>query len=251
MRGKPGRPRFRDVLVHVREVRPDIDDPEAMLTAGRLVVGGAVVGNTSARVRADAPVTLLPDRPLRGEAKLAAALERFDVEVTGRRCLDLGAAAGGFTRVLLAHGAESVIALDVGHGQLRGDLRRDPRVLNLERTNLAEAGVVLADIPPIEMVVADLSYISLTAAIPQLDGAPIATDADLIALVKPMFELRLPAPPEDPGSLAAALETAVTGVRAAGWDVVATMPSPVEGSRGAKEWLLHARRTAPTPATAP
>jgi 23S rRNA (cytidine1920-2'-O)/16S rRNA (cytidine1409-2'-O)-methyltransferase len=180
--------------------------------------------------------------PLRGEAKLRAALAGFGVLVAGRVCLDLGAAAGGFTRVLLEAGATRVYAVDAGFGQLLGSLRQDPRVINLEATNVAALdGRVVAD--AIEVVTIDVSYLALAAAVAQLDRITIAPEADLIGLVKPMFELRLATAPSDPMIVGAATERAAAGIVAAGWEVIGTMPSPVLGGRGAVEALVHARRS--------
>jgi 23S rRNA (cytidine1920-2'-O)/16S rRNA (cytidine1409-2'-O)-methyltransferase len=187
----------------------------------------------------DAPAT---HAPLRGEAKLRAALDGFDVRAAGRICLDLGAAAGGFTRVLLEAGAMRVYAVDAGFGQLLGSLRQDPRVVNLEATNVAALDTRL--IPDsIELVTVDVSYLALAAAVAQLDRITMAHDADLIGLVKPMFELRLATAPSDAISVDAATERAASGIAAAGWRVIGTMPSPVLGGRGAVEALLHARRS--------
>jgi 23S rRNA (cytidine1920-2'-O)/16S rRNA (cytidine1409-2'-O)-methyltransferase len=187
----------------------------------------------------DAPAT---HAPLRGEAKLRAALDGFDVRAAGRICLDLGAAAGGFTRVLLEAGAMRVFAVDAGFGQLLGSLRQDPRVVNLEATNVAALDTRL--IPDsIELVTVDVSYLALAAAVAQLDRIAMAHDADLIGLVKPMFELRLATAPSDAISVDAATERAASGIAAAGWRVIGTMPSPVLGGRGAVEALLHARRS--------
>lgn len=221
--------------------RPDIDDPEAAVVAGEVVVDGVIVTNPRGLVRADASVVHRPRRRLRGEDKLRAALDRFAIDVTDRECVDLGAAAGGFTRVLLERGARRVFAVDAGHGQLRGDLRNHPRVVNLERTNLADLSA-MSERTAIGVVTMDLSYLSVAKAVPQIETLSFAPDADLVALVKPMFELGLEAPPDDDGSLGRALDLAVAGVERAPWRVVSTMPSPVTGARGAQEWLLHARR---------
>ncbi|HEY6469561.1 MAG TPA: SAM-dependent methyltransferase [Candidatus Dormibacteraeota bacterium] len=179
--------------------------------------------------------------PLRGEAKLEAALDTFGIDVRDRVCLDLGAAAGGFTRVLLDAGALRVYAVDVGFGQLLGSLRQDTRVLNLEATNVSKLDTHL--IPePLEVVTIDVSYLALASAVAQLDRIDIAPDADLVGLVKPMFELRMATAPTDPATVDRAVEQAVAGVEAAGWQVLGTMPSPVLGGRGAVEALLHARK---------
>jgi 23S rRNA (cytidine1920-2'-O)/16S rRNA (cytidine1409-2'-O)-methyltransferase len=164
--------------------------------------------------------------------------------VSGRICVDLGAAAGGFTRVLLERGAAKVVAVDAGHGQLRGALRSHARVLNLERTNVSDLGGAVPRCWDVEVVTMDLSYLSLAEAVPQLEALRLAPDAELVALVKPMFELRLAEPPTDERRLRAALKAARRGVERVGrWVVVATMPSPAPGARGAREWLLHARRS--------
>ncbi len=217
------------------------EDPAALIVAGQIEVDGFTVTNPDARVASDARVRRRQPAQLRGEVKLRAALAAFEVELSGRIALDVGAAAGGFTRCLLAAGAARVYAVDAGHGQLLGSLRQDPRVVNLEATNVAMLDRAL--IPePIQVVTIDVSYLSLSKAVDQLSGVDIATGADLIGLVKPMFELRRPTAPVDEASLAAALEAAVRGVTEAGWTVLASIPSPAPGARGSRELLLHARR---------
>lgn len=189
-----------------------------------------------------ASLTLPPRVPLRGEAKLQAALDHFEVDIQGRIALDIGAAAGGFTTVLLRAGAARVYAVDAGHGQLLGSLRQDPRVVNLEATNVSLVDTLLVP-DEIDVVTIDVSYLSLSRAAAQLDRVRFARDADLIGLVKPMFELRRATAPADDDSLDEAVQRAVAGVSAAGWTVAGTIPSPVTGARGAPEWLLRARRT--------
>jgi 23S rRNA (cytidine1920-2'-O)/16S rRNA (cytidine1409-2'-O)-methyltransferase len=216
-------------------------DPATVISAGEIEVDGLIVTNPKARIAADAQVRRRLPVPLRGEVKLRAALVAFQVDVTGRIALDVGAAAGGFTRVLLEAGATRVYAVDAGHGQLLGSLRQDPRVVNLEATNVAVLDRRLVP-EPIAVVTIDVSYLSLTAAAEQLRSIDTAPAADLIGLVKPMFELRRPTAPLDDASLAAALEAARRGVSGAGWTVLASIPSPVAGARGARELFLHARR---------
>jgi 23S rRNA (cytidine1920-2'-O)/16S rRNA (cytidine1409-2'-O)-methyltransferase len=240
--GTSSRAKFRNVIDHVARVRPDLADPEASLTAGHVLIDGRVVMNPRSQVRADASVVIRPPRPLRGEDKLRAALAGFAVDVTDRECVDLGASAGGFTRVLLEYGARRVFAVDAGHGQLRGYLRNHTRVVNLERTNLSDLSMI-PRCAPVGAVTMDLSYLSVADAVPQIEALSFAPDADLIALVKPMFELGVDAPPEDRASLDRALDLAVAGVERLPWRVVGTMASPVTGSKGAREWLLHARRS--------
>lgn len=190
------------------------------------------------------PLELPPRAPLRGAAKLQAALDHFGVDVRARTALDVGAAAGGFTQVLLRGGAVRVYAVDAGHGQLLGSLRQDPRVVNLEATNVARLDrALIPDV--IDVVTVDVSYLALAAAVAQLHRCAFADGADLIGLVKPMFELRRPTAPTDDAALDEARAAAAAGIAAAGWTVVGSMRSPVTGARGAPEMLLHARRDGP------
>ena len=172
---------------------------------------------------------------------MQAALEHFGVDVQGRVGLDVGASAGGFTTVLLRAGAARVYAVDAGHGQLLGSLRQDPRVVNLEATNVAKVDALLVP-DALDIVTIDVSYLSLSQAAAQLDRVRFAPSAELVGLVKPMFELRLAVAPVDDASLQAAADIAESGLTAAGWIVAGRMRSPVAGARGALEMLLHARR---------
>jgi 23S rRNA (cytidine1920-2'-O)/16S rRNA (cytidine1409-2'-O)-methyltransferase len=192
-------------------------------------------------VAQDASIVLRTPQPLAGEAKLRAALAAFSPAIAGRIALDLGAAAGGFTRVLLDAGARRVYAVDAGFGQLLGSLRQDARVVNLERTNLGALDNALVP-DAIELVTIDVSYISLARAVPQLAPIRFAPDAELIALVKPMFELALAEAPDDDVTIDDALRQAAGGIAGAGWTVVNAIDSPVRGHHGAREMLLHALR---------
>jgi 23S rRNA (cytidine1920-2'-O)/16S rRNA (cytidine1409-2'-O)-methyltransferase len=235
------RVRFRGLVEQLRAVHPELEDPVDAIRAGRVLVDGRVLDNPGARVRADAAVVVRSNGNLRGEAKLSAAFAAFDFDVIGRVAVDAGAAAGGFTKVLLDRGAARVYAVDAGHGQLLGSLRQDPRVVNLEATNLgALTDVLVPDI--VDVVTFDLSYLALSAAVPQLESLRLAGDADLIALVKPMFELALAEPPTDRTRLLGALARATDGIEAGPWKVVAQIASPVRGNHGAVEFLIHARR---------
>lgn len=177
----------------------------------------------------------VPVKQLHGREKLELALARFEVDVRGRVALDCGASTGGFTQALLDAGAARVYAVDAGFGQLLGSLRQDPRVVNMERTNLAEVHVE----EPVDLVTLDLSYLSLADALPQLQCG-----AELLALVKPMFELRLGRLPDDqPTALAESLELVAAAVAATGWVVVGSCESPVLGRNGALEGFVHARRS--------
>ena len=153
--------------------------------------------------------------------------------------LDLGAAAGGFTQALLDAGAARVYAVDVGVGQLRGSLRADPRVINLERTNLADLDPLLIG-EPVDLITMDLSYLSVAGAIGQLDARMMAPGVQLIALVKPTFELHAATVAETPEQIAAAADAATRALAHHGWRVRGQLPSPIRGAKGAIEILLHA-----------
>lgn len=221
---------------------PAIDDPEAAIKDGFIQVDGTVVVNPRSRVRRDAVIKVPQPVELRGATKLAAALDHFSIVVDGRTALDLGASSGGFTSVLVDRGAKLVYAVDVGFGLLLGSLRQHPRVRNLERTNLA---ILTVDLIPdrIDIITVDLSYLSITDAIGQIEGLQIADDADLVALVKPMFELGLGELPTTDEQLDAAVERARAGVEQSAWSVYGVISSPIAGSHGAKEFLLYAQRS--------
>ena len=221
--------------------RLQVADPEMAILAGRVLVDGRIVTNPRSLVRSEAAIVVRDPKLLRGEAKLRAALAGLDVHVAGRVGLDLGAASGGFTRTLLAAGVRRVYAVDAGHGQLLGSLRQDVRVVNLEGVNLGSLDRRL--VPDIVgLVTMDLSYLAVAAAVRQLDRVVLASDAELVALVKPMFELRLKHAPRDARAVRDAFERAVAGVEGAGWRVCGHLDSPVPGARGAVEVFLHARR---------
>lgn len=238
----PHQPRFIALAQRVRQLCPQLGDPARAISAGLVRVNGIVVSNPRARIPRGAAITVgPPPAPLRGTRKLAAALDAFAVPVAGRVAVDLGASTGGFTHALLAAGARRVYAVDAGHGQLLGSLRADERVVNLERTNL---GVLTRVLVPdvVEVVVIDLSYLSLARAAPQVEAIAMAGTADLVALVKPMYELGLARPPADPGQRAKAVELAAAAFEGTGWHAPRWIESPVTGRRGAIEYLIHLRR---------
>ncbi len=237
-----GRVRFRGLVQHVAAVRPEVGDVLAAIGEGRILIDGVVMDNPNAKVRSDAAVVVVRSNGgLRGEAKLRAALDAFSVEVLGRVALDAGAAAGGFTRVLLDAGASRVYAVDAGHGQLLGSLRQDARVVNLEATNL---GALSPELVPdvVGVVTLDLSYLSIAGAVPQLETLTLEPDAELVALIKPMFELGLQTPPTDRARLHGAVARAADGIEQGPWNVVGRVASPVRGAHGAVEFFVHAVR---------
>jgi 23S rRNA (cytidine1920-2'-O)/16S rRNA (cytidine1409-2'-O)-methyltransferase len=220
---------------------PEIQDPEQEILRGAIVVDGRIMTNPASLIREGASIGIRSEPTLRGEAKLQAALAAFPVVIRDRIALDVGASAGGFTRVLLQAGASRVYAVDVGHGQLLGSLRQDARVVNLEATNIAELDH--ANVPDaISVVTMDVSYLALSVAVPQLARVRLARDAEAVALVKPQFELGLAEPPSDPERLAQAVAKAQAGFETSGWTVEGAIESPIRGARGALEYLMHARR---------
>ena len=182
----------------------------------------------------------------RGGDKLAGALECFRVDVTGRRCVDAGSSTGGFTDALLQAGAESVVAVDVGRHQLHERLRADPRVEVREQTDIRDVTAHSLG-GPADVVVADLSFISLRAVIDVL-VALVAPAGDLIVLVKPQFEAgRAEASKgkgviRDPAIWQRVLEDNVVAIEDAGTAIMDAMVSPLRGAEGNAEFLVHARR---------
>lgn len=197
-------------------------------------------------VGTDEPVELAaPARRFvsRGGEKLDAALERFGVDVVGRRCLDAGASTGGFTDCLLHRGAERVVAIDVGYGQLAWSLRTDERVTALERTNVRELTPGHLPYAP-DLVVADLSFISLRLAIPAL-AAVASPGAEFVLLVKPQFEagregVGRGGVVRDPEVWRDAVEGVADSCLANGLGPRAVMASPLPGPAGNVEFPLLA-----------
>ena len=240
--GRKAHSRLRRLDAEVSRRYPDLDDTLDAIRRGDVIVDGRARTNPASLVRAETSIVLKRVAPLRGETKLRGALDALAVDVAGRTALDLGAAAGGFTRALLDAGARRVYAVDAGFGQLLGSLRQDDRVVNLEGVNLgALTGSLVPE--PIEVVSIDLSYLAIGSAVSQLGEIEFATGADLVALVKPMFELQRAAPPTDAADLSTAVETAKRGLVQTGWRPLAAIESPVRGRRGAIEFFIHARRT--------
>jgi 23S rRNA (cytidine1920-2'-O)/16S rRNA (cytidine1409-2'-O)-methyltransferase len=228
----------------------------ALVAAGRVQVRGAPASKVAALVDPADPVRVIGGDPAqeyvsRGGHKLAGALARFGqlgLVVTGRRCLDAGASTGGFTDVLLRVGAVEVVAVDVGYGQLAWSLRTDDRVRVHERTNVrALTPEVIGG--PVDLTVADLSFISLRLVLPAL-AACTAADGDLVLMVKPQFEVGRERVGEggvvrDPGLRAEAV-LAVTDVAAGlGLGVAGVAASPLPGPSGNVEFFVWLRRGAP------
>jgi 23S rRNA (cytidine1920-2'-O)/16S rRNA (cytidine1409-2'-O)-methyltransferase len=236
-------PRLRlDQLLVERGLARSRAEAAALLLAGEVELAGA--GSRTLKpgqlVPPDATVGVV-ERPRwasRAGGKLEAALNAFGVDPAGLACLDAGASSGGFTDVLLSRGARVVYAVDVGRAQLVERLRRDPRVVSMERTNLRQ----LATLPePIELATLDLSFISLALVLPPV-GALLAPGGRVIALVKPQFEAGRGSVPRggvvrDPAVHRAVLLRFATDAVAAGFAPRGLLASPLAGSDGNREFL--------------
>lgn len=236
-----------DTEIVRRKLAASKADAAALVDAGRVTVSGAPATNPGRFVGPDEAVVILDEPPrfvTRAGAKLASALERFDLSVENARVLDAGASGGGFTDCLLQNGARQVVAVDVGYGQLHERLRTDPRVEVRDRTNVRN--LAPGDLgPPLDLVVADLSFISLRLVIPQLIGQSHA-GTNLVLLVKPQFEAtrdeasRGKGVIRDPEVWRRVLIETTDELRSRGADVLAGAVSPVRGAEGNVEFLVHA-----------
>lgn len=222
-----------------------------MIGEGRVRVGGMPATTSARRVETGAPITVVTEGPQyvsRGGVKLASALDAFGVEVEGRVALDAGASTGGFTDCLLQRGAVRVHAVDVGRGQLAWSIREDARVVVRERTNVRTLDAEqLGEL--VDLVVADLSFISLRTVAPAL-AACAHRDAEFVLLVKPQYEAG-PARVgrggivRDPAVHAAVVCEVVDGLAASGLFVTGVVASPITGADGNREFLVRADRLGP------
>jgi len=239
-----------DLLLTERGLVPSRERARALILAGRVLVQEQKIDKPGSAVAADAAIRLLgEDQPYvsRGGLKLTGALEHWRIAVMGRCCVDVGTSTGGFTDCLLQHGAAQVTAVDTGFGQIAMKLRNDARVRLMERTNarLLEPGALAAE-PALTLLVMDVSFISATLLLgPVLAAAPSLAEA--VILVKPQFEagrvhVGKGGIVRDPRAHQLAVDRVAGCVRALGWEVVETIPSPITGAEGNREFLLYAKR---------
>jgi 23S rRNA (cytidine1920-2'-O)/16S rRNA (cytidine1409-2'-O)-methyltransferase len=248
-----GKRRVRlDDLVVARGLAPDRDMAARLILAGKVRVGtgdGARSNMKPGELVSESSSLALAERApfvSRGGEKLAAALDAFHVDPTGRICLDVGASTGGFTDVLLRRGAARVYALDVGHGQLADALRADPRVVSMERTHAArlEPGsvehITLPETPSLAVI--DVSFISLTRVLTGVKAA-LDTDGEVVPLVKPQFEADPAQAPKgvvrDPAVRRATVDRIAAFASSIGFEVRGEIESPLRGPAGNVEFLLH------------
>jgi 23S rRNA (cytidine1920-2'-O)/16S rRNA (cytidine1409-2'-O)-methyltransferase len=233
------------------------DQARELVDAGRVVVAGAPASKPATQVDPAAAIVVTGERPRdtyvsRGAHKLLGALREFGgagLDVRRRSCLDAGASTGGFTQVLLEQGAARVVAVDVGYGQLAWSLQQDPRVVVLDRTNVRD--LEPSDVPPPapDVVVADLSFISLRLVLPALRRCS-TDDADLVVMVKPQFEvgrrdIGAGGVVRDPALRAAAVREVATAAADLGLGAAGVVASQLPGPSGNVEYFLWLRADAP------
>lgn len=251
----PRRLRLDQELVR-RGLARSRDHASNLIAEGRVKVSGVVASKPATGVTTDVALVVSedPDRPdfaSRGGHKLVGALTAFaehGLSVEGKRCLDAGASTGGFTDVLLQHGARQVLAVDVGYGQLVWRLQQDDRVVVHDRTNIRDLDLDVTD-GPVDLVVGDLSFISLRLVLDALLSVT-APDGELALMVKPQFEVGKDRVGK--GGVVRDLDLrteAVLGVATAaadrGWGAVAVSTSPLPGPSGNVEFFLLLRRGTP------
>jgi len=245
--------RLDEILV-ARGLAESRTQAKALIMSGRVFRGTERLDKPGRELAEDCEVSLVrpPRFVSRGGEKLAAALERYAIDLKGAHVLDVGASTGGFTDCALQSGAASVVCVDVGRAQLHARLRADPRVVNLEKVNARRLSS--SDLPraQFDAVVMDLSFISLKAVLPAV-WPLLRAGGVLVALVKPQFEAGKAQADKGRGVIrdAAVREAALAGVRdfaldrLPGAQLGGSMESPVEGADGNREFLLCLRRTWP------
>ena len=242
-----------DKLLLDRGIVPSRERAQALVLAGKVLVNGQKTEKAGAAVDAQSEIRLLGEDleyVSRGGLKLERALEHWKIEVQGLVCLDVGASTGGFTDCLLQHGAARVIAIDTGHGQIAFQLRQDPRVRLLEKTNARyltreQVGEF------VDLIAMDVSFISATLVLPSVIAAAFPDDAarrgrEMIVLVKPQFEAGrenvgkggIVRDPEVQQQCVRKVQQAIKALGSVSIDVI---ESPILGAEGNKEFLLYAK----------
>jgi len=251
----PAKTRLDQLLVELG-LAASRERARSLILAGRVLVSEQKIDKPGTSIPIDSPIRLLgDDLPYvsRGGLKLAAALDHWQIDVKGRACLDVGASTGGFTDCLLQHGAAHVTAIDTGFGQIHMKLRNDPCVRLLERTNarLLEPGSLSTSQtgPAFTLLVVDVSFISATLVLPAVLAAA-QTLVEAVILIKPQFEagrehVGKGGIVRDPEAHQLAIDKVADCVRSLGWTVVGTIPSPITGAEGNREFLLYASRSSP------
>ncbi len=246
-----------DKLLVERGLVPSRERAQALILAGRVLVNEQKLEKSGASVEGSVTIRILGDDlryVSRGGIKLARALEHWNIEVAGKTCLDVGASTGGFTDCLLQAGAAQVIAVDTGYGQMDATLRNDPRVRLLEKTNaryLTAEALWAGDTPGrISFVAMDVSFISATLVLPAVIASVRELSAtatfELVVLVKPQFEVGREQVGKggivrDAQAQQAAVDKIARVVKELGAENIEVIESPILGTEGNREFLLHAR----------
>jgi 23S rRNA (cytidine1920-2'-O)/16S rRNA (cytidine1409-2'-O)-methyltransferase len=239
-------------LVH-RGLARSREQARELIEAGRVQLNGVSAGKPATQVDATASLVVRPgqdgpDYVSRGAHKLVGALDAFELDVAGRHALDAGASTGGFSDVLLRRGVAAVVAVDVGYGQLAWPIRSDGRVTVLERTNIRDLTAEALPFAP-DLVVGDLSFISLALVLPPL-AAVSTPEADLVLMVKPQFEVGKEqvgagGVVRDPALRSESVRRIAVAAGTLGLGTVGVVASPLPGPSGNVEYFLHLRRGAP------
>jgi 23S rRNA (cytidine1920-2'-O)/16S rRNA (cytidine1409-2'-O)-methyltransferase len=225
---------------------------QALILAGRVLVNEQKIDKPGAQVESGAQFRILGDEQpyvSRGGTKMEHALVTWEIDLTGKSCVDVGTSTGGFTDCMLQSGAASVLAIDTGYGQIAHSLRVDPRVSLMERTNARH--LEPGELPPgLEFLAMDVSFISATLVLPAVVEAafqhhPRVVTAQAVVLVKPQFEagrewIRKGGIVRDPEAHQLAIDRVTEAIVALGGVEIAVIPSPIEGAEGNREFLLHA-----------
>jgi 23S rRNA (cytidine1920-2'-O)/16S rRNA (cytidine1409-2'-O)-methyltransferase len=246
-----------DVVLVERGLVETRSKAQSLIMARRVLVNGQFVDKAGATVAEDDDVKVAElEHPWvgRGGMKLAHALKTFNINMSGKVCADIGASTGGFTDVMLQHGAARVYAIDVGYGQLDVSLRNDPRVVNREKVNARWLQPENFD-EPIGFVSVDVSFISLKLILPAVAKF---LRGELVALIKPQFEVGKHEVGKggivrDDAKRQAAVDGVVAFAKELGFEVKGVIESPVKGAEGNVEFLMYAATGTPPapPATAP
>lgn len=244
-----------DKLLTERGLASSRERAQAIILAGRVLVNEQKVEKAGASVADDVTIRLLGDDPpyvSRGGLKLARALEYWQIAVTGKTCVDIGASTGGFTDCMLQAGAARVIAVDTGYGQMDARLRGDPRVRLLEKLNaryLTPEQLWDCEPPaPVSLIAMDVSFISATLVLPAVLASvrPSSPGLEVVVLVKPQFEVGRTQVGKggivrDPQAQQGAADKVRAAVEQLGGSAIETIDSPILGAEGNREFLLHAR----------
>lgn len=222
-------------------------EAKELIESGLVLVNGFVAVKPTNQVDENASISLA--KPVshyvsRGATKLLSALKKIDIDFKNKVCLDAGASTGGFSQVMLESGAKQIYAVDVGYGQLAWSLRQDPRVVVIDRTNIKDLAAQDFDLP-VDIITADLSFISLKSVLPALDRI-ISTNGEMLLMVKPQFEVGKDAVGRgvvrDAQLRRSAILDVIATARNLGWVTVDAVESEVHGPSGNREFFIHLRQ---------